>query len=79
MSHRTHPPAPAERTGLVRGLPHTYEMDQFSPGGAKSTVYAASSPMGQLARGATIEIHPPLSVDPPRDPLGPATWHRAAH
>jgi hypothetical protein len=79
MSGRTPARVPPERTQLVRGLPHTYEMDQFSPGGTKSTVYHASSPQGALLRGATIEVHLPLSVDPPRDPLDPATWHRAGH
>jgi len=71
------PPA-ASRT-LVRSLPNTYEVDVFSPGGAKSTVYQASSPQGQLLRGATIEVDLPPSVNPPIDPLDPATWHRAGH
>jgi len=74
---RTPTTPPPARTALVRGLPHTYEVDVFSPGGAKSTVYAASSPQGPLLRGATIELHPPLSVDPPRDPLDPSTWVRS--
>ena len=74
---RTPVTAPPARTALVRGLPMTYEVDVFSPGGAKSTVYAASSPQGQLLRGSTIEVHLPRSVDPPRDPLDPASWVRS--
>ena len=75
MSGRTPVTPPPARTALVRGLPMTYEVDVFSPGGAKSTVYAASEASGPLYRGNTVEVWLPRSVDPPRDPLDPSSWN----
>lgn len=70
---------PAARTSLVRSLPNTYEMDAFSPGGVKSTVYQASSPQGPLLRGSGVEVWLPPNVNPPIDPLDPSSWHTGVH
>lgn len=68
---------PDVRIELVRGLPFTYEMDAFAPGGSKSTVSAASSPRGELLRGRVPTVQLPPAVTPPVDPLAPETWNRS--
>lgn len=76
MSRTPAPGVPNVAIELVRGLPNTYEMDAFAPGGVKSTVAAASSPRGELLRGHVPTVQLPPSVNPPVDPLAPETWNR---
>ena len=56
---RTKPPAQPERFGIVRGLPGTYEVNEF--GGTYGTQPANAWARGQIARSpAFASSWPPL-------------------
>jgi hypothetical protein len=71
-------PAPTgPSVGIVRGLPHTWEVNEL--GGVESTVSAAQWSKGTLIRQSAPAVHlgPDLPIHDASDPTTQAGWTRA--